>query len=644
MPISVRSLQVPQSAIGCKVVGQNGAQIFDLHMSLPDGTDTTKVQWITQDTPEGLEIIRHSAAHVLAQAVKAVHPEVQVTSGPVIENGFFYDFSRKGGFKEEDLAPIEAKMKEILKSKVEVRREEWAVDKALEFFKGQGEHYKCEIIRDIAEKTGDKTVSVYWHGTEFVDLCRGPHVPRLSAIPAIKLMSVAGAYWRGDEKNEMLARIYGTAFASKEALNAYLTQIEEAKKRDHRRIGQDLGLFSFHPEAPASPFFHPAGAFIYAELQSYLRDLNRSYGFLDVISPLIMNQELWKKSGHYDNYKENMYFTQVDERDFAVKPMNCPCHCLIYKTGRVSYRELPIRYAEFGRVHRHERSGVTAGLFRVRTFVQDDAHIFCTEDQIESEILRILEMVRIFYGAFNFEFHVELSTRPEKRMGLEETWDKAEKALEVALNKANLPFKLNPGDGAFYGPKIDFHLKDSIGRTHQCGTIQLDFSMPGRFGLEFAGSDNTMHTPVMLHRAIAGSFERFLGILIEHYAGHFPLWLAPTQAAIMSISDEAIPFAQELQAMLKDKGLRVTLDDSNDKLGAKVKKGQVARIPYMIIIGSKEAADRVVSIRSTKGDQRQGVTVDALVAELLDAAKRPSLVPASQGQLSSSTQTSHSIS
>ena len=612
---AIKLAKGPSSAVGLKITNAKGeVEVLDLHMPLPQ--QSGRIEVVMPDSPEGVDIIRHSTAHILAQAVKALHPEVQVTIGPVIENGFFYDFSKKSGlFKEEDLKPIEDKMFEIIKARLPVRREEWPVSKAIDFFSKQNEHYKCEIIRDLQTKTGVTSVSVYWQGEEFVDLCRGPHVPNTGAIPAYKLMSVAGAYWRGSEKNEMLARIYGTAFASKDAQAKYLHQLEEAKKRDHRRIGTDQSLFSFHPEAPAAPFFHPKGAFIYSGIQEFLRDLNRAHGFQDVISPLIMSQDMWKTSGHYDNYRENMYFTEIDERQFAVKPMNCPGHCLIYSTDRHSYRDLPLRFAEFGRVHRHERSGVTAGLFRVRTFVQDDAHIFCTEDQIENEIERVLAMVKVFYGVFGFTYHVELSTRPEKRIGSEETWDKAEKSLSNALGKAGQSFKVNPGDGAFYGPKIDFHLKDSLGRTHQCGTVQLDFSMPSRFGLEFSGSDNHAHTPVMIHRAIAGSMERFMGIYIEHVAGQFPFWLAPTQAAILCVSDDAKAFSTELFETMKAQGVRVILDDSADKLSGKIKKLQPFKIPYLLVIGGREATDKVVSYRFPNGEQKQGVSVAALLEE-----------------------------
>ncbi|MBS1985741.1 MAG: threonine--tRNA ligase [Bdellovibrionales bacterium] len=605
---AVKALRDSKLYVGMKVDGE----LRDLMMPLPK---TGKVEFVPADSAEGVDVIRHSTAHVMAQAVKALYPDVQVTIGPVIENGFFYDFVRKGGFKEEELPIIEKKMEEIIKARYPVRREEWDVEKACTYFAKIGESYKVEIIRDIAKDTGAKTVSVYWQGEDFVDLCRGPHIPTTGHIPAFKLMAVAGAYWRGDEKNEMLARIYGTAWGSKDALKAYLHQLEEAKKRDHRKLGNDLDLFSFHPEAPASPFFHPNGALVYAQLQEYLRKINRENGFQEVITPLLMSQDLWKLSGHYDNYRENMYFTQVDERAFALKPMNCPGHCLVFRSGHHSYRDLPLRLAEFGRVHRHERSGVTAGLFRVRSFCQDDAHVYCTVEQIEAEILRVLKMIRRFYTALDFTYHVELSTRPAKRIGEDAVWDQAEAALESALKSAGETFKLNPGDGAFYGPKIDFHLKDSIGRTHQCGTIQLDFMMPGRFGLEYAGSDNTKHTPVMIHRAIAGSMERFMGVYIEHVAGNFPFWIAPTQVGVITIVDEAKPFAEEVCAALREQGFRFSLDDSADKLGAKVRRFQNLKVPVMLIIGGREAAERVVSVRLQNGEQRQGVNLETLIKD-----------------------------
>jgi threonyl-tRNA synthetase len=591
---------------------RSGDQTFDLQMKIPATGSFTA---ILAESDESLELVRHSCAHIMAQAVKRLYPETQVTIGPVIENGFYYDFSRAGGFKEEDFAPIEAEMKKIVKERYPLIREEWPKDKALEHFKKQGELYKMELINDICRDQNTDTVSVYIQG-DWLDLCRGAHVPHTGWVKSFKLMKLAGAYWRGDEKNEMLTRIYGTAFATKESLQAHLHQIEEAKKRDHRRIGTDQGLFSFHSEAPASPFFHPNGAFLFAKLQEYLAELNRVNGFDVVITPLVMNNEMWKKSGHYANYSENMYFTKVDELDFAIKPMNCPGHCLIYGTDKHSYRDLPIRYAEFGRVHRHERSGVVNGLFRVRSFVQDDAHIFCTTAQIESEILRVLKMIRHFYQTFGFTYHVELSTRPEKRIGAEEVWDKAEAALAEALKGADQAYKVNPGDGAFYGPKIDFHLKDSIGRTHQCGTIQLDFSMPERFGLKYTGSDNVEHIPVMIHRAIAGSLERFIGILIEHYAGKFPVWMMPKQVAVMCIQAESAAYAREVHELVLKKGYRSVLDDTDDNINSKIKAFQKHQVPYMIVVGAKEMESQTISIRTREGTKSFGVPLDSFFDQL----------------------------
>jgi threonyl-tRNA synthetase len=603
----LKNIQVKDRVIGLQI----DQIVYDLQTKLPAGN--ADCQLVYAHSKEAQDLVRHTCAHVLAQAVKELFPETQVTIGPVIDSGFYYDFSREKAFTEEDFPVIEKKMKEIIKARFPLKRDVWPVEKAIEFFKGIGESYKCELIEDLVKDQGVSEVSVYQQG-EFIDLCKGPHAQNTGAIKAFKLLHTAGAYWRGNENNEMLTRIYGTAFLSKDELKTYLHQLEEAKKRDHRRVGTELDLFSMHAEAPASPFFHPRGAFLYKKVQDVLEQLNEDNGFELVLTPLMMSDQLWKQSGHYQNYKENMYFTKVDERDFAVKPMNCPGHCLIYGNTRHSYRELPLRYCEFGRVHRHERSGVVAGLFRVRSFVQDDAHIFCTEEQVESEIQMVLQMVRKFYELFDFEYSIELSTRPEKYIGSLEVWEKAEKALESALKASGESFQLNPGDGAFYGPKIDFHLKDSIGRTHQCGTIQLDFSMPERFELSYTGADNKAHIPVMIHRAIAGSLERFLGILIEHYAGKFPFWMEPKQAAVLTISEEANEFAGKVFDELKSKGYRVDIDDSKDKLGAKIKKYQSMKTPYMIIIGQKEAAQSVLSLRGRDGSQEQGVGLDQLLA------------------------------
>ncbi|MEZ4816236.1 MAG: threonine--tRNA ligase [Bdellovibrionota bacterium] len=606
-----------------EVVGKKVAKtVFDLQTPVST-TDTSKVEDVKLQDPQGLELVRHTCAHVLAQAVQELFPGTQVTIGPVIDDGFYYDFFREKPFTIEDFTAIEKRMKEIVESDVPLVREMWPIDKAVEFFHKKGEDFKVELIQDLVKAQGITEVSIYKQGP-WLDLCRGPHVPSTKYIGAFKLTSVAGAYWRGDEKNPMLSRIYGTAFLSQDDLDDHLMLIEEAKKRDHRKLGVELDLFSLHADAPASPFFHPNGAIVYGEIQKVLTELNNKYGYEPVITPLIMSDEMWKKSGHYDNYRENMYFTHVDERSFAVKPMNCPGHCLIYKNTRHSYRELPIRMCEFGRVHRHERSGVVQGLFRVRSFVQDDAHVFCTEDQIESEILKILEMIDTFYSLFGFEYRVELSTRPDKYIGTLEVWNKAEKTLADALAKVGREYQLNPGDGAFYGPKIDFHLKDSLGRSFQCGTIQLDFSMPARFDLEYNGSDNTTHTPVMIHRAISGSLERFLGILIEHFGGRFPLWLAPKQVGIFSVTEAANPYAHEVFDELKKAGYRCFIDDSSDKLSAKIKKYQSMKVPYSLILGTKEANDKKLSLRLSNGEQLSGMTLQDFTARL-QSEGRPSL-------------------
>lgn len=606
-----------------EVIGKKvGKTLYDLQTPVTP-VDKAPVEDVKIKDPLALDLVRHTCAHVLAQAVKETFPETQVTIGPVIEDGFYYDFFRDKPFTVDDFAVLEKRMQEIVKENLKMTRETWTVEEALKFFGQKGEKFKVELIQDLVRDQGISTVSIYRQG-DFLDLCRGPHVPSTGYIGAFKLSHTAGAYWRGNEKNPMLSRIYGTAFLTQDDLDDHLAMIEEAKKRDHRKLGTELDLFSMHSVAPASPFFHPNGAVVYQEVQKVLSDLNSQYGFEPVITPLIMSDELWKTSGHYDNYKENMYFTQIDERSCAIKPMNCPGHCLIYGNSRHSYKELPIRLSEFGRVHRHERSGVVTGLFRVRSFVQDDAHIFCTEDQIESEIIRILEMVRKFYGIFGFEHRVELSTRPEKYIGNLETWNKAEAALANALEKAGENYQLNPGDGAFYGPKIDLHLKDSLGRSYQCGTIQLDFALPDRFKLEYAGSDNMAHPPVMIHRAIAGSLERFLGILIEHFAGRFPLWLAPKQIGIFTVTEAANGYAHEVFDELKKDGYRIFIDDSSDKLSAKIKKYQSMKVPYSIILGAKEAADRKLSLRLRTGEQLSGMSLEDFCARLRDEA-RPEL-------------------
>lgn len=574
--------------------------------------DQATIEIVTGKSAEGVEVIRHSTAHVLAMAVQKLWPGTQVTIGPVIEHGFYYDFLFPKDVKisDKDLETIEGEMHAIIKADHAVRREAVSRDEAQRRFAKLGEHFKCEIVQELP--AGDE-ITIYGMG-EWFDLCRGPHVPSTAKVGAFKLTSVAGAYWRGDERNAQLTRIYGTAWPTQKELDEHLRRIEEAKKRDHRVVGKQLNLFSFHREAPANVFFHPPGAALYNQLMSFVRRSNRRFGFQEVNTPLIMNVDLWHKSGHYDNYRENMYFTKVDETEAAVKPMNCPGHCLIYGSTRHSYRELPLRLSEFGRVHRHERSGVTHGLFRVRTFVQDDAHVFCTPEQIEGEILRVLEQINEAYQELGFQnYRMELSTRPEKSIGSDEMWQKAETALQRSLEKSGKKWKLNPGDGAFYGPKIDFHLIDSLERSWQCGTVQLDFSMPSRFGLEYVGSDDKDHTPVMIHRAVLGSLERFMGIFIEHYAGHFPLWASPLQARVINVAKDQEDYAEHVTRQLKAAGVRVDADLRNEKLGYKIREAQLEKVPYMVVLGGKEMEQGTLSPRFWDGKQLDSMTPEAFV-------------------------------
>lgn len=590
---------------------ENG-KVIDLTRVVSDGAE---LEIITGKSPEGLEVIRHSTAHVLAMAVQKLWPGTQVTIGPVVDHGFYYDFlfPKDTKISDKDLEKIEIEMRAIIKADHPVKREVLSREAALSRFESLGELFKCEIIRELP---AGEEISIYGMG-EWFDLCRGPHLPSTAKVGAFKLTSVAGAYWRGDERNPQLTRIYGTAWATQKDLDDYLYRIEEAKKRDHRILGKQLNMFSFHREAPANVFFHPAGATLYNQLMSFVRQSNRRFGFQEVNTPLIMNVELWHKSGHYENYRENMYFTKVDETEAAVKPMNCPGHCLVYGSTRHSYRELPLRLSEFGRVHRHERSGVTHGLFRVRTFVQDDAHVFCTQDQIESEILRVIQQISEAYQDLGFNnYRMELSTRPEKSIGSDEVWQRAESALQSALEKSGKPWKLNPGDGAFYGPKIDFHLIDSLERSWQCGTVQLDFSMPSRFELEYVGSDDKVHTPVMIHRAVLGSLERFMGIFIEHYAGHFPLWASPLQCRVINVAKDQENYADEICKRLKAAGLRVDADLRNEKLGYKIREAQLEKVPYMIVIGAKELDDGTVSPRFWDGKQLSAMSPESFVEHI----------------------------
>jgi threonyl-tRNA synthetase len=568
---------------------------------------------VTDKDPDGLEILRHSTAHLLAHAVKELHPKAQVTIGPVIEDGFYYDFSFERPFTPEDLVAIEQRMQEIAKRDVPVQREVWERSKAVSFFKDQGEHYKAQIIEAIP---GDEAISLY-RQDNFTDLCRGPHVPSTGRLKVFKLMKVAGAYWRGDSRNEMLQRVYGTAWARKEDLDAYLHRLEEAEKRDHRKLGKQLGLFHLRDEAPGMVFWHPKGWTIWQQVEQYMRRVLEHVGYREVRTPIVMDRALWERSGHWENYRENMFTTSSENRDYAVKPMNCPEHILIFNQGIRSYRDLPLRLAEFGSCHRNEPSGALHGIMRVRGFVQDDAHIFCTEDQVQSEAAAFIDLLRRVYRDFGFEeILIKLATRPPKRIGSDETWERAEAALSKALDSKGLTWQLSPGDGAFYGPKIEFSLKDSIGRVWQCGTLQLDFMLPARLGAEYVADDNTRKVPVMLHRAILGSMERFIGILIEHYAGAMPLWLSPLQVVVLNISEHQSAYAREVAAILGAAGIRVEADLRNEKITYKIREHSLQKLPYQAIVGEKEVASRTVAVRTRGGVDLGHIPIDAFVARL----------------------------
>jgi threonyl-tRNA synthetase len=585
------SLGVDGDVIAAKIDGKP----VDLERAISG--DCT-LDWIRLDSLEGIDILRHSTAHLMAQAVQALFPGTQVTIGPTIEHGFYYDFKREKPFAPEELEQIENKMRELAKRDQKVEREEMRREDAIEMFRRMGEDYKVEIIQGIPEER----VSLYRQG-DWVDLCRGPHVPSTGALRAFKLTSVAGAYWRGDEKNEMLQRIYGTSWPTKEALDEHLRLLEEAKSRDHRRLGRELDLFSFHPIAPASPFFHPKGAAVYNELVNYIRRLYVRYGYQEVITPQIFDVELWRRSGHYDHFRESMYFTRIEDREFGVKPMNCPGHTFIYASKKRSYRDLPLRYADFGRLHRYEKSGVTAGLTRVRSFSQDDAHIFCAPDQIENEMSELLKMLREVYRTFQFtDMQVKLSTRPEKYIGSLDVWAHAEDALAQSLKREGIEYKINPGAGAFYGPKIDFEVFDALRRGWQLATIQLDFAMPERFDLSYVAPDGGEKRPVMIHRAILGSVERFMGILIEHCGGAFPLWLAPVQIKVLTVTEAQKDYARGVVEELRAAGWRAELDERNEKLGYKIREAQLEKVPYAAVIGDREVKESTIAPRRRGGE------------------------------------------
>jgi threonyl-tRNA synthetase len=574
---------------------------------------------ITPKSPEGLDILRHSTSHLMAQAVQALFPGAQVTIGPVIENGFYYDFAYKRPFTPEDLAAIEKKMADIARQDLPVHRKVMARDEAVRHFESIGEKYKAQIIAAIPS---DEPISLYGQG-DWIDLCRGPHVPSTGKLKVFKLMRVAGAYWRGDSKNEMLQRIYGTAWATKEEQDAYLKMLEEAEKRDHRRLGTQLDLFHMQEEAPGLVFWHPKGWALWQQVEQYMRRVYRDNGYQEVRAPQILDRSLWEKTGHWENFRDNMFTTSSENRDYAVKPMNCPGHLLIFNKGLRSYRDLPLRYGEFGSCHRNEPSGALHGLMRVRGFVQDDGHIFCTEDQILAECEAFTALLQKVYKDFGFtDIIYKVATRPKARIGSEESWDKAEAALKSSLEKSGLAFSIAAGEGAFYGPKIEYSLKDGIGRVWQCGTMQVDFSMPGRLGAEYVGEDNARHTPVMLHRAIVGSMERFLGILIEHYAGAFPLWLAPVQMVVMGITDRQSAYAEQIKESLRKQGFRAISDLRNEKISYKIREHSLQKLPYQVVVGDKEMQANTVAVRTRSGEDLGAMGLDSFLARL-ESEMRP---------------------
>lgn len=589
-----------------------GTTTLDITATVPAGCE--EITPVYADTPEGLDLLRHSTAHIMADAVKRLFPSAKVTIGPSIQNGFYYDFDVERPFTTEDLEAIEAEMTKIIREAVPFTCEVVSKEEAKKFFADMGENYKLELI----DAVDDDVVSIYRHG-EFADLCRGPHLPTTGYVKAFKLMSVAGAYWRGDEKNPMLSRIYGTAFADPKALKKYLNHLEEAKKRDHRKLGTALDLFSFQEEGGVGmAYWHPKGALVRTILEDFERKEHLKRGYDIVQAPQILKRELWERSGHYDNYRENMYFTEIDEVPYGVKPMNCVAHMLIYKSHMRSYRDLPMRYFELGVVHRHEKSGVLHGLMRVRQFTQDDAHIICRPDQLQEEIVGVLNFVKDIMNVFGFEYSLELSTRPEKSIGEDADWELATESLIEALKAIDLPYEINEGDGAFYGPKIDVKLRDCLDREWQCATVQCDFTLPERFDLGYVGEDGERHRPVMVHRVILGSVERFIGILTEHYAGAFPTWLAPVQARVLTVTDAHNEFAEKVKAELLKEGIRIEADTRNEKLGFKVREAQVSKIPYMLVIGDKEIEEQGVNVRMRKGENL-GLKSISEVAELIKA-------------------------
>ena len=591
------------------LAGEVDGEVKDLSYKLEKDC---KLNILTFDTEGGKHAYRHTTSHVMAQAVKRLYPEAKLAIGPSIENGFYYDFDVEKPFSSEDLSKIEAEMAKIIKEDYPLERFTLPRDEAIAFMEEKNEPYKVELIRDLPE---GEEISFYKQG-DFVDLCAGPHLPSTGKIKAFKLLSVAGAYWRGNEKNKMLQRIYGTSFSKKSELDAYLFRLEEAKKRDHRKLGRELDLFDIYDEGPGFPFFMPKGMVLRNVLEDFWREEHKKRKYQEIRTPIILNEDLWHRSGHWDHYKENMYFTKIDEGNYAIKPMNCPGGMLVYKRRLHSYRDLPQRMAELGLVHRHELSGALHGLMRVRCFTQEDAHIFMTPEQIRDEVLGVIDLIDQFYSVFGFKYHVELSTRPEDSMGTDEQWEMATNALKDALEAKKMEYKINEGDGAFYGPKIDFHLEDSIGRTWQCGTIQLDFQMPERFDLVYIGADGERHRPVMIHRVVFGSIERFIAILTEHYAGAFPTWLAPVQVKVIAILDKHHEYAYKVQSALEERGIRTEIDIRNEKIGYKIREAQLEKIPYMLVIGDKEMENGAVAVRSRKDGDLGAMSLDEFIAKI----------------------------
>lgn len=592
------------------LVAKVDGELTDIRNNITDGT---QVEFFTKADKEGLFTLRHTAAHVMAQAIQHLYPGTKFAIGPAIDDGFYYDLESDHVFSQEDFAAIEKEMAKIAKANLPIEKKILSRNEALEFFRSRNQDYKVILIQDLPE---DAIISTYTQG-DFTDLCRGPHVRSTGKLKVFKLMTVAGAYWRGDEHNKMLQRIYATAFFDKEELDRFLFVRAEAEKRDHRKLGKQLNLFSFHEEGPGFPFFHPKGMVIRNELIAYERELFREFGYEEIMTPIILSKKLWLQSGHWDHYKENMYFTQIDEEDYAVKPMNCPGGILYYKTNQHSYRELPKRVGEFGIVHRHELHGALHGLFRVRVFTQDDAHIFMTQDQMKDEVIKTMEMYRKLYSVFGLEYHVELSTRPENSMGSEELWEISTNALRDAVEAAGVPYVINEGDGAFYGPKLDFHIKDCLGRTWQCGTIQMDMQLPERFDVNYVGEDGEKHRAVMLHRAGYGSLERFIGILIEHFAGAFPSWIAPVQVKVVPVTEKHMNYARSVADTLSASNVRVEIEEGNDTLGYKIRKVQMEKVPYTLVVGDKEMNGHTVSVRSRKNGDEGSLPVAVFVSNLI---------------------------